>query len=75
MNYDLMDHGRYYDGSSPYDPVWAGGMGGKGARDGIANLPPVKHSEPDEGLINEMKQQEARRQTGWPFPLGGQGFL
>ncbi len=69
MNYDLMDHGRYFDGSSPDDPTWAGGIGGKGARDGLT---PAQLASPPR---QPVELATCHNDAVWPFPTGGFGFL
>ena len=72
MNYELLDHGRYDDGSSPYDPS-CGGMRITGRQ---AVTTKINHSAVlDEDLRYELQREEARRSMGWNFPTGGMGFL
>lgn len=71
MNHDL-DHGRYHDGRSPYDPCWAGGLGGLGPRDGAGAMPARSKSEP---VAADAREDHFSRCGNWGFPLGSSGFL
>lgn len=63
-------YGLYDDGSSPYAPAWAGGLGGKGNRDrGVGPFPVGKVDD------RVYPADERNRTEGWPFPLGGKGEL